>query len=280
MNKIRKIVNLSNVKQTGKNIRIAVLDTGIFPHIDLRNNIILQKDYINNKVEKYDDNGHGTHISGIISGSGEVLKGKYRGIACDAELISLKVLDKNGSGKTSDFISALKWILNNKENYNIKILNFSVGFLKNSNKIDQIRIIELIDAIWDAGIIVVSAAGNNGPGKNSVTVPGISRKIITVGANGEVFSGVGPTDCCIVKPEILAPGRNIVSTKNSLSDYITKTGTSMATPIVSGAIALALEKNPSLSPSEIKICLYHTVVKKEDSISWGELDIKKLIDYV
>ena len=203
------------------------------------------------------------------------------GIATNAEIIMLKVLDKNGNGQTSDFINALKWIINNQEKYNIKLLNFSVGFIGRAKLYDRKRILELINKIWDNGITVVTAAGNNGPKKNSITVPGISRKVITVGAVHETYSGCGPTDCCIVKPEILAPGSNIISLKNRHDEYISKSGTSMATPIVCGALALVLEKNNMLRPVDLKLALYNTVDKKEDeSNCWGSLNIEKLLNYV
>lgn len=276
-----KTINALDINYTGKGITIVVLDTGVYSHIDLRNRILFFKDFINNRSNNYDDNGHGTHICGILSGQGYASNGKIKGIAKDAELIMLKVLDRGGNGSTAHFINALNWIIENKRKYDIRLLNFSVGFVKNANYREEAIILKLINKIWDQGIAVVSAAGNNGPNTNSITVPGVSPKIITVGAIGENFSGKGPTDLCIVKPEIIAPGTNIISLCNRGSLYITKSGTSMATPIVCGALALALEKNRRLTPKDLKIALYKSVNNmNEDTTCWGALDVKKLLENV
>ena len=281
MNHIKSSINLCNISQTGKNIRIVILDSGVYQHTDLEGRIIVFKDFINRYRIPYDDNGHGTHISGIICGLGTACKGKYTGISQGAELIVLKVLDKNGNGKTNDFINALKWVIENKQRYNIRLLNFSVGFISRTNLYDKKLILDLINQIWDDGIIVVTAAGNNGPDDNTITVPGISRKVITVGAIGEKFSGRGPTECCIVKPEVLAPGSNITSLRNKYNEYIAKSGTSRATPVVCGALALALEKNETLRPIDAKLALYNSVDQTEDDVlCWGNLNVKKLVDYV
>lgn len=136
-----------------------------------------------------------------------------------------------------------------------------------------------IEELWDAGIGVVVAAGNNGPKRNSVTVPGISEKVITVGAMGDNnFSGIGPTDNCVVKPEILAPGTHIIGLKNAPSGYSIRNGTSMATPIVCGALALAIEKNKNISVLDMKMSLYKSVRKIPDfNQCWGILDVDRLV---
>ena len=135
---------------------------------------------------------------------------------------------------------------------------------------------------------MVTAAGNNGPKDATITVPGILREVITVGAceNASVYqttvadySGRGPTNCCIVKPEILAPGTEIVSLSNYKNGYEKKSGTSMSAPIVSGTLALALEKKPQLSPEEIKILLYDSVTRQKGAKNsfWGILNVDKLM---
>jgi serine protease AprX len=136
----------------------------------------------------------------------------------------------------------------------------------------------------------VTAAGNNGPREGSVTVPGISRKVITVGASDDEnpggnlphsYSGRGPTGCCIIKPEILAPGTNIVSLDHRDHRYIRKSGTSMATPVVTGALALALQKNPSLRPEELKLKLYESAEEvPENPHVWGLLNVDSLLAIV
>ena len=106
------------------------------------------------------------------------------------------------------------------------------------------------------------------PGPFSVTVPGISRKIITVGSYDDFRSGRGPTGRCIVKPEVLAPGSEILSLSNRNNGFVRKSGTSMATPIVAGASALLLERYPKMKPEEVKLRLYNTC--KKDSITEGK----------
>lgn len=255
---------------SGRKINIAVLDTGVSRHSKIRKKIPFFMDIINNKTKYYDDNGHGTHVCGIIAADDI-------GMAPKSNLYVFKVLDEFGMGKTTDSIKALSWIRDNCEKRKIKILNFSVGYLPYSDIIERRKILEIIDELWDKGVVVVAAAGNYGPKPFTVTVPGISRKVITVGSYDDKRSGKGPTGCCIVKPEILAPGYDILSLGLRDGTYVRKTGTSMATPIVTGAIALLLEKNPLMRPEEVKLRLYNTCAWQKNEHSWGRLDVDKLI---
>ena len=249
-----------------------MLDTGVFKHKQLDGCIKHFMDFVGGKETCYDDNGHGTHVCGILSAADI-------GMAPGAGLYVFKVLDYLGMGQTSDSIRALKYIKENCVRLNIKILNFSVGYLPCSDTAERVKILKLIDELWDMGVVVVAAAGNYGPAPFSVTVPGISRKIITVGSFDDIRSGKGPTDCCIVKPEILAPGHDIISLGTRDGTYVRKTGTSMATPIVSGAIALLLEKNPNIRPEAVKLALYNTCDRAGDSHkgSWGIINVDKLV---
>lgn len=288
MHNVKKIVNANNVYidgYSGRGVRIALLDTGVAMHKELEGRVVFFQDYVNNKPGMYDDNGHGTHIAGIICG-GEC------GMAPGAELLVFKILDQNGNGKTQDAIQALQWILEYHREYQIRILNFSMGYLPNASIKLQQKLMDLLEELWDAGVVVVTAAGNAGPGENTITVPGISRKVITVGiyegenelrakSVGKVYSSQGPTSCCIVKPEILAPGSEILSLSHVNHQYTRKSGTSMATPVVSGAIALALEKRTNLLPVELKLFLYDTVKRMPEigkkNRAWGVLDVDNLI---
>lgn len=277
MERVKELVHAENVYRkgyTGKGVRIALLDTGVFQHRDLKCKIVFFKDYINYKNFSYDDNGHGTHIAGIIS---EMAPG--------AELLVFKILDKNGNGTTEKALNALEWIRVNRKKWNIQLLNFSMGYLPNTNAKMQTLLIEKLEQLWEDGITIVTAAGNNGPKENSITVPGVSRKVITVGSCDDIENGInnyggrGPTDCCIVKPEILAPGTNVRSLSLRDGAYVYKSGTSMSAPIVCGALALALEKKPNLKPVELKLLLYDSVSRKFKNLrpAWGILNVDNLI---
>ena len=194
-----------------------------YRHPDFDQRILIFKDFVHGQKSIYDDNGHGTHISGIIGGNGALSHGRYMGMAPGCNLIVLKALDRNGNGNTKEVLEATEWMVKNKERYHIRILNISVGMLPEAKKEEQKRLLEAMEWAWENGIVVVAAAGNNGPDANSVTIPGICKTIITVGSsdddglllkqNGLLpgYSGRGPTKQCIVKPEILAPGTHIIS---------------------------------------------------------------------
>lgn len=270
---------------TGKGIGIAIIDTGLYPHGDFirpNNRIKFFKDFVDNKESPYDDNGHGTFIAGVAAGSGYLSKGKYQGIAPGADIIALKALDKKGSGHTSDILAAMQWVADYHEKYNIRVLSLSLGTeAKRISGIDAM--VRAAEALWDKGLTVIVAAGNSGPKSGTITSPGISSKIITVGAADDKrtvdisddviaeFSSRGPVSNRI-KPDVVAPGVNIISVKCDVeyqsgqrirylaTPYTTMSGTSVATPIVSGSAALLLEKYPSWTPDQIKEALMNNAV--------------------
>ena len=300
MDRVKKLIHTDYAYKlglSGKNVTVVVMDTGIVRHPDFEDRIICFKDFCNQKSEYYDDNGHGTHVAGIIAGNGKMSEDKrgiriYSGIAPRAQIIMLKVLDEHGNGNTSKVLNAIDWCLMEKEHYDIRLLNISVGMLPSAGKSEQRNLLEAVDRLWDAGIMVVAAAGNNGPKENSVTIPGISRKILTVGSfDDEVletgkkglekgYSGKGPTECCIVKPEILAPGTNITSCGRDKKGYRVKSGTSMAAPVVTGALTLAFERYPELTPAEMKLRLYERAYPRGEQLgrkSWGAIHADNLV---
>ena len=299
----------------GKGVGVAVVDTGIALHKDFiegGNRVIGFADFINHKTDPYDDNGHGTHVAGIIGGNGFSSKGKYIGIAPQCNFIGVKVLDQRGDGNISDVLAGLQWIIDNRKKYNIRIVNISVGTTSKDNLDENSLLVQGVNAVWDYGIVVVVAAGNNGPGPMSISTPGISRKVITVGSSDdniavEVFgsnrskdySGRGPTPFCIKKPDIVAPGSNIIScnisryttqvksegvrfsSSESPMMYTIKSGTSMATPVVAGAIAVLISAHPQLSNREVKLRLRDCAVdlgQHWEKQGWGLLNIRKLIE--
>lgn len=277
---------------SGKGIGVAVLDTGCFPHEDLDHRIAGFLDMIQKRPLPYDDNGHGTHVCGIIGGSGAAGDGFYCGIAPGCHLIPVKVLDRRGNGYSSDVLAGLRWIRENRERWNIRIVNISVGSFSRRNMGENSALVRGVNAAWDDGMVVVVAAGNMGPKSGTITTPGISRKVITVGCSDDHkevnvmgnrmidYSGRGPTSACICKPDIVAPGASIMSCANQPGKYTSKSGTSMATPLVSGAIALLLEKYPEMSNRDVKLRLRDRAVDiglPRNQQGWGMLDIEKLL---
>ncbi len=278
---------------TGRGVGVAVLDTGIYPHGDFGRRITAFFDVLRHREEPYDDNGHGTHISAIIGGDGSASGGRYRGIAPGCSIISVKVLDSKGGGFASDVLTGLRWIRENRERFGIRVVNISVGSYSKRNMNENSVLVRGVDAAWDDGMVVVVAAGNNGPGPMTVTTPGISRKVITVGCSDDHkevnvmgrhmidYSGRGPTGACVCKPEIIAPGAGIVSCCNQPGRYSTKSGTSMSTPMVAGAIALLLEKYPEMSNRDVKLRLRERAVDMglpRNQQGWGMLDVRRLLE--
>lgn len=277
---------------TGRGIGVAVLDTGCFLHEDFEHRVIDFSDIVQKRLVPYDDNGHGSHICGIIGGSGQASNGLYHGVAPGCNLISVKVLDRRGNGFASDVLAGLRYIRENRERLGIRIVNISVGSLSRKGMGENSALVRGVNDAWDDGLVVVVAAGNMGPKRGTITTPGISRKVITVGCsddNKEVnvmgnrmvdYSGRGPTGSCICKPDVVAPGAAVMSCSNQAGKYTTKSGTSMATPLVSGAIALLLEKYPGLSNKDVKLRLRERCTDlglPQNQQGWGLLDVEKLL---
>ncbi|MCM3668287.1 S8 family peptidase [Mesobacillus maritimus] len=261
---------------TGKDVTIAIIDTGIYPHQDLQGRIKGFKDFINDRTDPYDDNGHGTHCAGDAAGNGTASGGLYRGPAYEATLVGVKVLDKKGSGSLSTVISGVDWCIQNQESLGIQVLSLSLG----SDAVQSAKddpVVMAVERAWDRGMVVCVAAGNSGPRESSIASPGISPKVITVGAANDNdsttrsddtvadFSSRGPTIDGLIKPDLVTPGVNIISLRapNSFLDkinsaarvdtnYFSLSGTSMATPICAGVVAQMLQNNPNQTPDQIK----------------------------
>ena len=287
-------------KYSGKNISVAILDTGIFLHPDLYGRVLAFHDFIHHKESPYDDCGHGTHVAGCLAGDGYLSEGRYCGIAPSSQLIVGKILDKKGSGNIDTMISAIQWILKIQEEFNIKILNISIGFEDRISDIKIKKLIDLLEDVWSRGILVVVAAGNKGPQLKSISPLGMSKNIFTIGCHDldyhkdgvvlcETYSGRGPSPFSLKKPDLVAPGTNIISTsyqcrregKKFTNIYESKSGTSFATPLVSGAAALLLERKTNLTPDEIKFQLCYTATDLKEPWNkqgWGMLNIKRALE--
>lgn len=303
MKRVKQLVgywcqDITRKRHLGLGVAVAVLDTGIARHPDLNGHIRVFRDFLGAEKEPYDDSGHGTHVCGILAGNGKMSNGVYAGMAPECELYVLKVLDKEGNGEIQDVLKGIDWILKNQARYHIRIVNISIGTIPNREDYMERQLLQAVEKLWDAGIVVVAAAGNYGPGKGSVTVPGSSRKVITVGASDDEeplyppkdtrkhYSGRGPTKDCICKPDLSAPGSGIVSCNalfaKSGRAYARKSGTSMATPVVSGAIACFLSKYPDASNVEVKLKLRDSCEEIEDNYEqhgWGRLNVERFLKY-
>lgn len=274
-------------------IGVAVLDTGICFHPDLKDRILVFRDFVNEKTGAYDDSGHGTHVSGCIAGNGKLSRGIYSGMHPGCRLVVGKVLNHQGEGQLDHMIKAMEWILQNSREWNIRIVNISVGITECRNEDKLIRLLRCMEELWKSGILVVCAAGNSGPEPMTISLLGAGKDVITVGCNEggyfgnarnlcEDHSGRGPSIYAMRKPDLVAPGTKIISCNSNFrkNPYVARSGTSMATPIVSGGLALLLQRNPELSNEEAKTKLLHTARDLGEPWSkqgWGMIQIQKLL---
>lgn len=269
MDRVRKLTGAQEWNwQEGEPVTIAVLDSGMAAHADLEGKGIAFRDFVNGNGQFYDDNGHGTHICGILAGSGRLSGGRFRGMAPQSRLVVGKVLDRRGEGSTEQLLAGLQWIRRIKETFRIRLLNISIGIgdLQNEKKEELIR--EEIERLLDNGIAVFCAAGNKGPENNSLSSVGRSMRVITVGChdggiyeNGrgcERYSGRGDYKSPVRKPDLIAPGTDVIScnahwTPRSYKlPYLPKSGTSMSTAVVCGAAALLLQRDSGLSTEGLR----------------------------
>ena len=216
-------------------------------------------------------------------------------MAPEAGLIVGKVLDREGNGNVENVLRGIDWIIRNRDNFQVRIVNISVGTQPDLAREQKQIFLEAVEDLWNRGLVVVVSAGNYGPGEGTVAVPGNSPKVITVGVpdteihsvsrrkNNVNYSGRGPTGTCVVKPDVFAPGTGIISCNARYGrpgehPYIMKTGTSMATPVVSGAIACLLSKYPDMTNVEVKLKLRESCVKSPGTgAGWGLLNVEKLM---
>lgn len=281
---------------------VAVLDTGIGSHPDFEDRVIAFRDFVNGRQGFYDDSGHGTHVAGCIGGSGRLSNGRFSGIAPTCRLCVGKVLDEKGEGSIESMYHGLLWVLENRLRYRIRVLNISVGIGEDGNRERVEELSGLLETVCEQGVVVVRAAGNKGPGEGTLSPLGESRSVITVGCNEGGYFGLRK-DLCenysgrvregfpYRKPDLVAPGTDVVSCnltwrKNRRGvyrdPYTKKSGTSMATPIVSGAAALYLQKYPYSNSAQVKRQMVYTARDLGEAWyrqGWGMLDIEKLCSY-
>jgi len=295
----------------GSGVGIAVIDSGVAPwHDDLGPGRVARfVDFVGFQVAPYDDYGHGTHVAGILAGSGYDSGGRRRGIAPGATLLVEKVLDGAGQGYISNVIAAIDYAIANKDALHLRIVNLSVAAgVYESYTTDPLTL--AAKRAVDAGLVVVSAAGNLGKAADGsaqyggIGAPGNAPWVITVGASSHngtadrsddtvaAFSSRGPGAIDFqAKPDLVAPGVGIESLAEAGSTlfttkplmrlwgtvptatepYLSLSGTSMASPVVSGTIALMLQANPGLTPNMVKGLLQYTAEKRDgyDALTEG-----------
>jgi len=252
----------------------AVIDTGIDPqHADLNGGKVLAfKDWVGGRTTAYDDNGHGTQVAATIACDGEGRPDRlYRGVVPAAGLVALKVLDSIGNGSIASVTAAIDWVVANRSLYGIEAINLSLATSGCSSGTDSASL--AVNRAHDAGLVVVVAAGNEGPGTCTIGSPGAAAKALTVVAMADTtmggfklapFSGRGPTVDGRIKPDVLAPGWGITSAlAGSGNGYRMSSGTSMAAPFVVGLALLMRDVNGALSPQGVKDRIMQT------AIDWG-----------
>jgi len=301
-----------NLGFNGAGIGVAVIDSGILPNPDLGSRVVYNQSFVPGETSTTTDlYGHGTHVAGILGGNGAQSSGSgysltIKGVAPSVNIVNLRVLDENGSGADSTIIAAIDQAMALKSTYNIRIINLSVG-RGVYESYTQDPLCQAVEAAWQDGIVVVVAAGNDGRdntygenGYGMIDAPGNDPHVLTVGAmntNGTPspaddqiasYSSKGPTVVDqIVKPDVVAPGNQIISlcvpgstlydeeptnvvptstyqtsgTSAASSAYFMLSGTSMATPAVAGTVALMLQQTPALTPDQVKARIMLTASK-------------------
>ncbi len=276
---------------SGRGVGVAIVDSGIAPHPALAGKVVASVGFVTGDASTGDGFGHGTHIAGIVAGSGAASAAPtlYRGgIAPDAHLVNVRVLGRNGVGYTSDVIAGLQWVEANRQRYGIRVVNLSLGHpVVEPCLTDPLCL--TVERLSTAGLVVVASAGNSGKDVDgreviaSVTTPGNASQAITVGALNTwntvtrdddtvtTYSSRGPTKFDLrLKPDVVAPGNKILSlgvaggtlarqfptqvVGSGANSYFVMSGTSMAAAMVSGGAALLLQ-DATLTARQVKVAL-------------------------
>jgi serine protease AprX len=275
----------------GENVTVAVVDTGINPiqglakGFDRRhdNRIVGWVDFVEKSRKPTDPNGHGTHVAGIIGNSDTGSDREYNGVAPAVNLVSVRVLNREGSGTYETVLKGIDWVVKHQDEYQIRVMNLSlVGQTDAPYWADPLNI--AVTQAWANGITVIVAAGNAGPDPLTIGAPGNNPYAVTVGAftdhytvadwNDDYitsFSSAGPTQDMFVKPDVVAPGAHIVSimapdsyiarqheANKVQGQYFEMSGTSQSAAVVSGVVALMISQTPDLTPDQVKSRLLST----------------------
>ena len=278
----------SQLGVSGKGVAVAVIDSGVADHPDLAGRIIARVD-LTGEQSNGDPGGHGTHVAGLIAGDGTASNGAWTGVAPQADIVSVRVIDATGRAALSNIFAGMQWILKNRSVYHIKVVNMSFGGVAMTGY-QQDLLASAAEILYFAGLTVVASAGNSGPGPSTITTPGDDPFVLTVGAADDsgtrtlsddsvaVWSSRGPTAYDgIAKPDLIAPGRKMIGLRAPGStidtaypdrrvtapgatdaEYFVMSGTSMAAPVVAGVAALYLQLRPDATPVDLKAQLTAT----------------------
>jgi serine protease AprX len=282
---------------TGGGVGVAVIDTGINPTRDLAGKVVGAIDLTpeQNNVDSY---GHGTFVAGLIAGSGAASGGAVKGVAPDVRLISVKIAGADGSTDLVHLVAALDFVATTRDVFGTRVVNLSLaldsGGASRNNPVDV-----AVERVWNSGVVVVTAAGNTA---GTITIPWDDPYVITAGASDDhttasigddtlaPFSGAGPTADGDAKPDVVAPGKSVVSLRSPGStidqanpasrigtDYFKGSGTSFSAAIASGSAALVLSRDRTLTPNQVKARLVRTarnapLVQPAEARGSGELD--------
>jgi serine protease AprX len=285
----------------GSGVGVAVIDSGVATDRDFSTEPGKPKTRIGEEISfstnsfKIDDaTGHGTHVAGIIGGNGTASDGLYVGVAPKVGLHNLKVSDDFGQAYESDVVAAMQWVYDNKDKYNIQVVNLSVNSTVETSYHNS-PMSAAAEILWFNGVVVVVSAGNYDGDTGFKTIqaaPANDPFLITVGASNEnatadrsddekaSFSSKGTTIDGYTKPEIYAPGKDIISVLANTStwdqeypdrdvldgEYFRLSGTSMSAPMVTGAAALLLQAEPDLTPDQVKYRLLNSCTPVGDEI--------------
>ncbi|MDP9239142.1 MAG: S8 family serine peptidase [Actinomycetota bacterium] len=271
---------------SGGEVTVALIDTGVRQVDDLAGRVMAGPDFSAEGDSRTDSYGHGTVMAGIIAGDGTDsagdLAGAYIGMAPRATVLSVKVAGRNGATDVSTVLAAMQWVGSHAAANHIRAVNISWGTTSDqSPTLDPLNY--AVERLWSAGVVVIAAAGNAGPAAGTITKPGDDPMVITAGAYDDrldagltndlipAWSSRGPTAAGLVKPDLVAPGRTIVATRSPGSyvdttfpearigsAYIRGSGTSQATAVVTGAVALMFAYRPWLTPDQVKYALTAT----------------------
>jgi serine protease AprX len=269
----------------GQGVGVAVIDSGTAEMNDLHGRIVFGPD-LSGEGTTLDSYGHGTVMAGIIAGGGDDSAsdpaGAHTGVAPKATIVSVKAAGATGGADVSTMLQAMHWVSAYAKQFNIRVLNLSWGTHSTQDPtIDPLNY--AVERLWREGILVVVAAGNDGPLPGTITKPGDDPVVLTVGAFDDAgtvdgaddtiatWASRGPTAAGLVKPDLVSPGRTLISPRAYGShievnnptalvqpSYIKGSGTSQATAVTSGLAALLLSAHPEYTPDQVKALLIGT----------------------